>query len=433
MMTDVLRRSIPLLLTGALLLAGCAPAAPEPSPPEPPIHTSSSQPEDPAPPDEPLPPEPLGVGTTAFSQPGELTPGQQETILALLTRYYDSLAELELRGADDLFAPGADTQRLGNRAVWEYMVEVRRMQRTDLSLLSYTVELDCREMEEGEDGSITLLVAEDSVQRFRATPDVDSEQRNVYHRFTLEPLGEDRWAIAAHSQLDTLYWTVMGLYAYRPLAAAIRSPAEIAVYYEERVEQLLETARQDVTLRFVQGEERDISADHLYDREAAVAYARRWVGERSGDWPDYSRNGGNCQNFVSQCLLAGGIPMDTVSPGIWKWYGSTPDDLPRPAGRSAAWSAVGEFLDYARENSGYGLAAVADAPYYTGRPGDVIHLGTGEDWRHTVIISQVVADGEGNIEDYLICSNTADLRDFPVSAYAYTRQLLIRVEGWNGW
>ena len=145
----------------------------------------------------------------------------------------------------------------------------------------------------------------------------------------------------------------MGLYAYRPLAAAIRSPAEIAVYYEERVaagvvggvghrrqavaavfpgvvqelphrrpgggpprrpgkavyyeervEQLLETARQDVTLRFVQGEERDISADHLYDREAAVAYARRWVGERSGDWPDYSRNGGNCQNFVSQCLLA---------------------------------------------------------------------------------------------------------------------------------
>ena len=62
MMTDVLRRSIPLLLTGALLLAGCAPAAPEPSPPEPPVHTSSSQPEDPAPPDEPLPPEPLGVG-----------------------------------------------------------------------------------------------------------------------------------------------------------------------------------------------------------------------------------------------------------------------------------------------------------------------------------------------------------------------------------
>ena len=180
MMTDVLRRSIPLLLTGVLLLAGCAPAAPEPSPPEPPVHTSSSQPEDPAPPDEPLPPEPLGVGTVAFSQPGELTPGQQETILALLTRYYDSLAELELRGADDLFAPGADAQRLGNRSVWEYVVEVRRMQRADLSLLSYTVELECREVEEGEDGSITLLVAEDSVQRFRATPDVDSEQRNVY-------------------------------------------------------------------------------------------------------------------------------------------------------------------------------------------------------------------------------------------------------------
>ena len=438
-MTEFARRSIPLLLAG-MLLAGCAAPLPEEAPQQTPSLHSSSQPEDPAPepsppPDEPegtSPPAPLGIGTAAFSDPGELTPGQQEVVLALMVRYYDSLAELELRGPDDLFAPGADAQRLGNRAVWQYVVEVRRMQRTDLSLLSYAVELDCQESEENEDGSVTFRVAENSVQRFRATPEVDSEQKNVYHQFTLVPLGEDRWAVAAHSQLDSLYWTVMGRYAYRPSAADIRSPAELEVYYEEQVEQLLETAREDVTLRFVQGEEQAVAAGHPYDREKAVAYARQWVGVRNGNWPDYSRNGGNCQNFVSQCLLAGGIPMDAASPGIWKWYGSTPNNLPQLAGRSAAWSAVGEFLDYARENSGYGLAAAADAPYYTGRPGDIIHLGTGDRWRHTVLISQVVADGEGNIEDYLVCSNTADLRDFPVSAYAYTRQLLIRVEGWNG-
>lgn len=435
------------LALAVLLLAGCAPAGPAAVPqPQDSLHTTQqpepSQPFSPPPaqadgPDKPqdqgaAPPEPLGIGAAAFTDPGELTPGQQETVLALMTCYFDSLAGLELRDPAYLFARGSSVQYLGNRAVWQYVVEVRRMQRTDLDLLSYLVELDCRSVEEEEDGSVSLQVSEHSVQNFRATPEVDSEQLGVIHRFSLVPLGEDRWAIAAHSQLDSLYWTVMGRYAYRPAAAAIRSDAEIEVYYEERVEELLESAREDVTLRFIQGEEQAVAAGHPYDRAAAVAYARQWVGTRNDLWPDYSRNGGNCQNFVSQCLLAGGIPMDASGPGVWKWYGSTPNNLPQLAGRSASWSAVSDFLEYVQINSGYGLAAAADAPYYTGRLGDIIHLGNADRWRHTVLITGLVEDGAGNIEDYLVCSNTADLRDFPVSAYAYTRQMLIRVEGWNG-
>ena len=155
------------------------------------------------------------------------------------------------------------------------------------------------------------------------------------------------------------------------------------------------------------------------------------MGVRNPGWPDYSRNGGNCQNFVSQCLLAGGIPMDIRSPGIWKWYGSTPNNLAQAAGRSGSWSSVGDFYDYAAANTGYGLSAVVDAPYYTGSPGDVIHLGTGSRWRHTVLITRQVTDDSGETIDYLVCSNTADLIDFPVGAYAYTRQMLIRIDGWN--
>lgn len=445
-------KSTKIFLTIALVLlalAGCTPAgvsqAPQPldslhtEPPEP----SSPAPEPPEQPGEPpaegtSPLAPLGIGAASFTDPGDLTPGQQEAVLALLVRYYDSLAGLDLRDPADLFAPEANAQYLGNRAVWQYVVEVRRMQRTDLHLLSYRVELDCQSLEENEDGSVTLRVSEHSVQNFQATPEVDSEQLGVIHQFSLAPLGEDQWTITAHSQLDSLYWTVMGRYAYRPSASAaasasaVRSGAELALYYRERVEELLETAREDVALRFVQGNEQTVTAGRSYDRDKAVAYARQWVGTRNDSWPDYSRNGGNCQNFVSQCLLAGGIPMDIYSPGIWKWYGSAPNNLAQMAGRSAAWSAVGDFLEYVQNNTGYGLAAAADAPYYTGRPGDIIHLGNAERWRHTVLITGVVEDGDGNVEDYLICSNTADLRDFPVSAYAYTRQMLIRVEGWNG-
>lgn len=439
-MTRFGRRPLAIALV-CILLFGCAPAepafSPEPAGSIDPLHTP--RPENPPSPEEqptegtsPQTTEPLGVGTAVFADTGELTPGQQEAVLSLLTRYYDSLAGLALRDPADLFAPEAAAQYLGNRAVWEYVVQIRRMQRTDLGLLSYEVELNCQEIEENEDGSVSFRVTENSVQNFRATWSVDSEQKNVYHQFALVSLGEDRWAVSVHTQLDSLYRTVMGQYAYRPSAPDDRSEAEIKAYYEDKLEELLATAKENVAARLVQGEERPVTAGHSYDRGSAVAYARQWVGIRSGDWPDYSRNGGNCQNFVSQCLYAGGIPMDVSGPSVWKWYGSTPNNLPQPAGRSASWSAVVSFLDYVESNTGYGLAAVADAPYYSGSPGDIIHLGDAQRWRHTVLITGLVEDGEGNTEDYLICSNTADLRDFPVSAYAYTRQLLIRVAGWNG-
>ncbi|RHB47418.1 hypothetical protein DW886_02250 [Enterocloster aldenensis] len=37
-------------------------------------------------------------------------------------------------------------------------------------------------------------------------------------------------------------------------------------------------------------------------------------------------------------------------------------------------------------------------------------------WSHTVLITRIVTDEEGDILDYLVDSNTADLKNFPVSA-----------------
>ena len=69
-------------------------------------------------------------------------------------------------------------------------------------------------------------------------------------------------------------------------------------------------------------------------------------------------------------------------------------------------------------------------PYYTGEPGDVIAMGN-DHFRHIVMISEVLTDESGNTADYLICSNTGDLCDFPAGAYFYTYQQLIKIHGWN--
>ena len=42
-----------------------------------------------------------------------------------------------------------------------------------------------------------------------------------------------------------------------------------------------------------------------YDRQKAVAYARRWALGRNPAYFDFQDLGGDCTNFASQCLYAG--------------------------------------------------------------------------------------------------------------------------------
>lgn len=44
-----------------------------------------------------------------------------------------------------------------------------------------------------------------------------------------------------------------------------------------------------------------------YDPNKAIAYARQWAKSRNPNYHDYSGEGGDCANFVSQCLIAGGF------------------------------------------------------------------------------------------------------------------------------
>lgn len=44
-----------------------------------------------------------------------------------------------------------------------------------------------------------------------------------------------------------------------------------------------------------------------YNPEKAIAYAQKWAYSRNPIYSDYSDLGGDCANFVSQCLIAGGF------------------------------------------------------------------------------------------------------------------------------
>lgn len=177
------------------------------------------------------------------------------------------------------------------------------------------------------------------------------------------------------------------------------------------------------------------TAKHKYDRDKAVAYSYKWVdGEkviRNPAYSDYAVYGGNCQNYVSQALFASGIPMDWSGDQQWKWFDDEGDLSESPTGRSGSWSGTEYFYEYCNKNTGKGLVAETDGNIFSAQPGDVIQYVVDGWAHHSVIVTKVIYDDNGNVVDLLINSNTTDRVDYPMSAYGYTDIRLIRIIGYN--
>lgn len=121
-----------------------------------------------------------------------------------------------------------------------------------------------------------------------------------------------------------------------------------------------------------------------YDRRAAVKYAEHWWNDYNPDFEVFSVD---CTNFISQCLLAGGAPMEgaTVREEGW-WY--------QDHNWSFSWSVAHSMRWYlSGSTSGLrGSEVQKPAELY---PGDVIcydFQGDGR-WDHTTIVVAKDANG----------------------------------------
>ena len=100
-----------------------------------------------------------------------------------------------------------------------------------------------------------------------------------------------------------------------------------------------------------------------FNPEAAVDYARLYSAERNRDYPEYELN---CTNFVSQCLVAGGIAMDDgpepdaknrlkseVSKDKWYCYSEQfAENRPPNHSVSTTFVATMDFIEYWTEIRG---------------------------------------------------------------------------------
>lgn len=165
-----------------------------------------------------------------------------------------------------------------------------------------------------------------------------------------------------------------------------------------------------------------------------MEYSYEWVDpvETVRNTEEWYYFDGNCQNYVSQCLYAGGISMDWSGDTQWKCFGSPVNVWRQPYGRSSSWAGVWQFYDYCVQNEANGPAVQADANLYSGQQGDVLQYAAFGEWVHSVLVCDVLTDEEGSVLDLIINSNTTDRIDWPASAYGYSTMRLIRVLGDNG-
>ena len=400
------KRVLALLLAACMLLSALTACGGD-KPPENNTPQVSGQ-------DQPQTPENDGFSTSVGGRvedtEGLVTEEQKQLMTRLLTDWYTDLALFDEPQLGGLFADEKDAAM--HEASISTLTAIRQQALTDLRMrdVNYVLTVTKAEPsieEDAAEGQVHIEADETTVMHFAATPDVDSKMYDVPHIFELVPTEDGGWLIKHHEADDNPYFSL----TYEEGAAVDGRLQQLLRAIERRSLQRQETVQ--VTL----------TCDHPYDRAAAEQYMRQYDHQRNDQWYAYDDVGGNCMNFGSQVLLAGGIPMDEEGGSKWFWRGQNDLDL--------SWINVGRFYSYARENRGYGLVADTEANYYTGGVGDILILGPDGGHNHTTVISGIVRNELGETVDYLLCSNTTNYTDFPAGAYYYTSHRLIKIYGWN--
>lgn len=152
-----------------------------------------------------------------------------------------------------------------------------------------------------------------------------------------------------------------------------------------------------------------------YDRLKAVEYAHKWWNKRNPLYYNFDLIGGDCTNFVSQCLIAGGFNMN-----YYDWYYSSLNY------RSYSWTGVNEFYAFLVQNKDKNNPSGKQVDIAQIEIGDVVQLAiNSEIFHHTAIVTKLIPPLSP--ETIFVTCHTNDAKDIPLSAYAYKKLKFIKI------
>ena len=182
-----------------------------------------------------------------------------------------------------------------------------------------------------------------------------------------------------------------------------------------------------------------------YSVNKAIQYALDWASNteylRNPKYDDYSDEdgeGGDCTNFVSQCIHEGGKPMDKPkshpSSRHWKttkyWFAKMPPRRPYYFySTSTSWTVVDDLFSYFKNKGGAkiidgkkGKGIKRKTLQRKGKLGDIVQLKANGIWYHSIILTG------GKRKKWRYSAHTTDRRNVKVSSIGdYNRFRIIRI------
>lgn len=158
-----------------------------------------------------------------------------------------------------------------------------------------------------------------------------------------------------------------------------------------------------------------------YDRERALEYANYWAFRRNPDFYAFDDIGGDCTNFVSQCMYyANGVMNFTPDTG---WYYVNLND------RAPAWTSVVYLYRFLTTNQGPGPFG-REVPLEAVEIGDIVQFVLEKpDYSHTVIVTSVPTEGAVTPENILVASHDYNANCRQMATYSYRQVRAIHIDG----
>ena len=164
------------------------------------------------------------------------------------------------------------------------------------------------------------------------------------------------------------------------------------------------------------------AANSFYDRERAKAYIDTYWKNYNPKYPSFSHGGGDCTNFVSQVLYAGGMPWaDDKNPANYKksinWYckpGATAKDSENRI--TFSWKIAAVFkAHWISRAARHRILSYTEAIQNINWLSDSVFLGdvvqfcySGGAPYHTLAVTGYNRDPEYNIRDIVLASHDMD-------------------------